>query len=216
MSPERSLKVSVLASGTGTNLQALIDQVHGREGVEIVGVASDKPDALALDRAASAGIETAVFPASQYAGDRVARDAALADWLRARGTQLVVMAGYMQIVGPAFLDRFPDAVINLHPALLPAFPGIDAVSQAIAYGVKVFGVTVHFVDEGVDSGPVIMQRSVELRDARELDDVLPHIHAIEHQILPEVVRLFARGAVRIASTHPRRVLVGPLAVLPER
>jgi phosphoribosylglycinamide formyltransferase-1 len=216
MSPERSLKVSVLASGTGTNLQALIDQVHGREGVEIVGVASDKPDALALDRAASAGIETAAFAASEYAGDRVARDAALADWLKARGTQLVVMAGYMQLVGPAFLDRFPDAVINLHPALLPAFPGIDAVSQAIAYGVKVFGVTVHFVDEGVDSGPVIMQRSVELRDARELDDVLPHIHAIEHQILPEVVRLFARGAVRIASTHPRRVLVGPLAVLPER
>lgn len=216
MSPERSLKVSVLASGTGTNLQALIDQVHGREGIEIVGVASDKPDALALDRAASAGIETAVFAASEYGGDRVARDAALAGWLRARGTQLVVMAGYMQIVGPAFLDRFPDAVINLHPALLPAFPGIDAVSQAIAYGVKVFGVTVHFVDEGVDSGPVIMQRSVELRDARELDDVLPHIHAIEHQILPEVVRLFARGAVRIASTHPRRVLVGPLAVLPER
>ena len=216
MSAGRSLKVAVLASGTGTNLQALIDQVHGREGVEIVGVASDKPDALALDRAQSAGIETAAFPLSGYAADRVARDAALADWLRSRGTQLVVMAGYMQIVGPAFLDRFPDAVINLHPALLPAFPGIDAVGQAIAYGVKVFGVTVHFVDEGVDSGPVIMQRSVELPDARELDDVLPHIHAIEHQILPEVVRLFARGAVRIASTHPRRVLVGPLAVLPER
>jgi phosphoribosylglycinamide formyltransferase-1 len=215
MSTERSLKVAVLASGTGTNLQALIDQVHGREGIEIVGVASDKPDALAIDRAAAAGIETAVFPAAEYALDRVARDAALADWLRSRGTQLVVMAGYMQIVGPAFLDRFPDAVINLHPALLPAFPGMDAVSQAIAYGVKVFGVTVHFVDEGVDSGPVIMQRSVSLPDARELDDVLPHIHAIEHQILPEVVRLFARGAVRIASTHPRRVLVGPLAVLPE-
>jgi phosphoribosylglycinamide formyltransferase-1 len=216
MSPESSLKVSVLASGTGTNLQALIDQVHGREGIQIVAVASDKPDALAIDRAASAGIQTAVFPASQYAFDRVARDAALADWLRARGTQLVVMAGYMQIVGPAFLDRFPDAVINLHPALLPAFPGIDAVGQAIAYGVKVFGVTVHFVDQGVDSGPVIMQRAVELPDAREIDDVLPHIHAIEHQILPEVVRLFARGAVRIASTHPRRVLVGPVAVLPER
>jgi phosphoribosylglycinamide formyltransferase-1 len=215
MSTERSLKVAVLASGTGTNLQALIDQVHGREGIEIVGVASDKPDALAIDRAAAAGIETAVFPAAEYALDRVARDAALADWLRSRGTQLVVMAGYMQIVGPAFLERFPDAVINVHPALLPAFPGMDAVSQAIAYGVKVFGVTVHFVDEGVDSGPVIMQRSVSLPDARELDDVLPHIHAIEHQILPEVVRLFARGAVRIASTHPRRVLVGPLAVLPE-
>lgn len=216
MTPETALKVAVLASGTGTNLQALIDQVHGREGIHIVAVGSDKPDALALERARVAGIETAVFAAGDFGNDRARRDGAMADWLRARGVQLVVLAGYMQILGPAFLDRFPDAVINLHPALLPAFPGMDAVSQALSYGVKVFGVTVHFVDEGVDSGPVIMQRSVELPDARELDDVLPHIHAIEHQILPEVVRLFGRGAVRIASTHPRRVLVGPLAVLPER
>lgn len=216
MTPDKSLKVAVLASGAGTNLQALIDQVHGREGIEIVAVGSDKSEALALERARLAGIETGVYPASDYGNDRAARDGAMADWLRARQVQLVVLAGYMQILGPAFLDRFSDAVINLHPALLPAFPGLDAVGQAIAYGVKVFGVTVHFVDEGVDSGPVIMQRAVELPDAREVDDVLPHIHAIEHQILPEVVRLFARGAVRIASTHPRRVLVGPLAVLPER
>jgi len=139
----------------------------------------------------------------------------MAGWLRERGTQLVVMAGYMQLVSEPFLDRFSDAVINVHPSLLPAFPGIDAVSQAISYGVKLFGVTVHFADAGLDTGPVIMQRSVGLPDARELDDVLPHIHEIEHQMLPEVVRLFARGAVRIASTHPRRVLVGPLAVLPE-
>jgi phosphoribosylglycinamide formyltransferase-1 len=216
MMVEKSLKVAVLASGTGTNLQALIDQVHGREGIEIVAVGGDKPDALALERAHTAGIETAVFETSDHGGNRNARDQAMADWLRSRGAQLVVLAGYMQMLRPDFLDRFPDAVINLHPALLPAFPGMDAVGQAIAYGVKVFGVTVHFVDEGLDSGPVIMQRSVELPDAREVDDVLPHIHAIEHQILPEVVRLFARGAVRIASTHPRRVLVGPLAVLPER
>ncbi|MGH3025947.1 MAG: phosphoribosylglycinamide formyltransferase, partial [Gaiellaceae bacterium] len=130
-------------------------------------------------------------------------------------TQLVVMAGYMQLVSEEFLDRFPDAVINVHPSLLPAFPGIDAVGQALAYGVKLFGVTVHFADAGLDTGPVIMQRSIGLPDARELDDVLPHIHALEHEMLPEVVRLFARGAVRIASTHPRRVLAGPLAVLPE-
>jgi phosphoribosylglycinamide formyltransferase-1 len=140
----------------------------------------------------------------------------MADWLRERGVQLVVMAGYMQVVSEVFLDRFSDAVINIHPSLLPAFPGMDAVGQALAYGVKIFGVTVHFADAGVDTGPVIMQRSVELPDAREDEDVWPHIHAIEYQILPEVVRLFARGAVRIASTHPRRVLVGPLAVLPER
>lgn len=216
MSPESSLKVAVLASGNGTNLQALIDQVHGREGISIVAVASDNPEAYALERAASAGVPTAVFQRREFGDDRRARDRAMADWLRDRGSQLVVMAGYMQLVSEEFLDRFPDAVINIHPSLLPAFPGIDAVSQALAYGVKLFGVTVHFADGGLDSGPVIMQRSIALPDARELDDVLPHIHAIEHQMLPEVVRLFARGAVRIASTHPRRVLVGPLAVLPER
>jgi phosphoribosylglycinamide formyltransferase-1 len=216
MSSDRSLKVAVLASGRGTNLQALLDQVHGREGVSIVAVASDNPEAQALERAAQAGIPTAVFAPDEHGGDRRVRDRAMAAWLRERGTQLVVMAGYMQLVSEEFLDRFPDAVINVHPSLLPAFPGIDAVSQALAYGVKLFGVTVHFADPGLDTGPVIMQRSVGLPDARELDDVLPHIHALEHQMLPEVVRLFARGAVRIASTHPRRVLVGPLAVLPER
>jgi phosphoribosylglycinamide formyltransferase-1 len=216
MSSENTLKVAVLASGTGTNLQALIDEVHGRDGITIVAVASDNPEAQALERAAEAGIPTAVFARREFAGDRVARDRAMAAWLRERGTQLVVMAGYMQLVSEEFLDRFPDAVINVHPSLLPAFPGIDAVGQSIAYGVKLFGVTVHFADAGLDTGAVIMQRSVGLPDARELDDVLPHIRAIEHQMLPEVVRLFARGAVRIASTHPRRVLVGPLAVLPER
>lgn len=209
------MKVAVLASGAGTNLQALLDEVHGREGITIVAVASDNPDAYALERAAAADVPTAVFPRIEFGGDRVARDRAMADWLREHGTQLVVMAGYMQLVSEPFLDRFSDAVINVHPSLLPAFPGIDAVSQALAYGVKLFGVTVHFADASLDTGPVIMQRSIGLPDARELDDVLPHIHALEYQMLPEVVRLFARGAVRIASTHPRRVLVGPLAVLPE-
>lgn len=216
MSAGGSLKVAVLASGTGSNLQALLDQVHGREGVAIVAVASDNPEAQALERAALAGVQTAVFEPAAFSGDRTARDRAMADWLREQGTQLVVMAGYMQLVSAEFLDRFPDAVINIHPSLLPAFPGIDAVGQSLAYGVKVFGVTVHFADTGLDTGPVIMQRAVELPDAREPDDVWPRLHEIEHQILPEVVRLFARGAVRIAPTHPRRVLVGPLAVLPER
>jgi len=215
MTPDRSLKVAVLASGSGTNLQALLDQVHGRQGVSIVAVASDNPEAHALERAAGADVPTAVFARADFAGDRLARDRGLADWLREQGTQLVVMAGYMQLVSEEFLNRFPDAVINLHPSLLPAFPGMDAVGQSLAYGVKIFGVTVHFADGGLDTGPVIMQRAVELPDAREPDDVWPHLHAIEHQILPEVVRLFARGAVRIASTHSRRVLVGPLAVMPE-
>ncbi len=199
----------MLASGRGTNLQALLDQVHGRDGIQIVALATDHAEALALERAQAAGIPTAVFERSAYAGDRLARDLAMADWLREQATQLVVMAGYMQVVTEEILDRFPDAVINIHPSLLPAFPGIDAVDQALAYGVKIFGVTVHFADRGIDTGPVIMQRSVELPDARQPDDVWPQLHAIEHQILPEVVRLFARGEVRVASTHARRVLLGP-------
>lgn len=216
MSSGDSLRVAVLASGAGTNLQALIDQVHGRDGVRIVAVASDNPEAQALERATQAEIPTAVFDRQGFRGDRRARDRAMADWLREQGAQLVVMAGYMQLVSEGFLDRFPDAVINIHPSLLPAFPGLDAVGQALAYGVKLFGVTVHYADPGADSGPVIMQRAVGLPDAREPADVVPHLQALEHQMLPEVVRLFAGGAVRIASTHPRRVLVGPLAVLPER
>jgi phosphoribosylglycinamide formyltransferase-1 len=216
MSPDTPLKLAVLASGTGSNLQALLDRVHGREGIVLVAVASDNPEAQALERAARAGVPTAVFERSAFGGDRRARDRAMADWLRECGTQLVVMAGYMQLVCEEFLDRFPDAVINIHPSLLPAFPGIDAVAQSIAYGVKIFGVTVHFADSGLDTGPVIMQRAVELPEAREQDDVWPHLHAIEHELLPEVVRLFARGDVRIASTHPRRVLVGPIVGMTDR
>jgi phosphoribosylglycinamide formyltransferase 1 len=210
------LNVAVLASGAGTNLQALLDEVHGRDGVEIVAVASDKPDAPALERARVAGVGTRCFRRDEFSGDRVARDVAMADWLTERSAGLIVLAGYMQLVSPEFLARFPDAVINVHPALLPAFPGLDAVGQALAYGVKVFGVTVHFVDEGVDSGPVILQRSIELPDAREPGDVLPHLHAIEHQLLPEAVRLYARGQVRIDPTDRRRVRTGSLAVVPDR
>ena len=136
------LRVAVLASGAGTNLQALLDHVHGRDGIEIVAVASDRARVPALDRARAAGVPLAVFARTDYA-DRGARDRAMAAWLLEHRVQLVVLAGYMQIVSPEFLAAFPSAVINVHPALLPAFPGLDAVRQAIAYGVKVFGVTVH-------------------------------------------------------------------------
>ncbi len=201
------LRVAVLASGAGTNLQALLDQVHGRDGIEIVAVASDKPAAPALERARTAGVPVATFPAAAYGG-RTARDLAMGAWLLEHGSRLVVLAGYMQIVGREFLALFPGTVINIHPALLPAFPGLDAVAQALAYGVKVFGVTVHFVDEGVDTGPVILQRAIELPDAREADAVLARLHAIEHELLPEAVRLIAHGAVRIDPKNPRHVLVG--------
>ena len=200
------MNVAVLASGAGTNLQALLDRVHLRGGIEIVAVASDKPDAPALDRARAAGVPTASFPSSAHA-DRDERDRAMADWLVGRGVELVVLAGYMQLLSDEFLSRFPDRVINVHPALLPAFPGLAAVDQALAYGVKVFGVTVHFVDGGVDSGPVILQRAVELPFARDAGEVLERLHPIEHELLPEAVRLIARGAVSFDPANPRRVVI---------
>ncbi len=200
------MRVAVLASGQGTNLQALLDKVHGREGIEVAAVASDKPDARALERARASEVETGVFSLDGYS-DRAARDRAMASWLRSRGAELVVLAGYMQLLSDEFLAAFPSGIINVHPALLPAFPGLRAVEQAIEYGVKVFGVTVHFVDQGVDTGPVILQRAVELPDARSAEEVLERLHPIEHELLPEAVRLIARGAVRIDPQRPRRVIV---------
>jgi phosphoribosylglycinamide formyltransferase-1 len=199
------MNVAVLASGEGTNLQALLDQVHGRDGVTIVAVASDKPGARALERARSVGVGAAAFEAGERG--RVERDRAMAEWLVEQGVELVVLAGYMQLLDPEFLRRFPNRVINVHPALLPAFPGLHAVEQAIAYGVKVFGVTVHFVDEGVDSGPVILQRAVELPDARDPSEVLARLRPIEHELLPEAVRLIARGAVRFDTANSRRIVI---------
>jgi phosphoribosylglycinamide formyltransferase-1 len=197
----------VLASGTGTNLQALLDSVHGHEA-EIVAVASDKPAVPALERARAAGVETEVFERSAYA-DRAARDAAMADWLQARGVELVVLAGYMALLDSGFITRFRERILNVHPALLPAFPGVGAIEQALAYGVKVFGVTVHFVDEGVDTGPVILQQAVEIADATDPAEVHRRLQPIEHALLPEAVRLIARGAVRRDPDHPRRVITGP-------
>ncbi len=200
------MNVGVLASGAGTNLQALLDRVHGREGVRIVGVASDKPDAPALGRARVARLAHASFPVAVHP-DRVGRDRAMADWLLERDVELVVLAGYMQLLSDEFLARFPDRVINVHPALLPAFPGLAAVEQAVSYGVKVFGVTVHFVDGGVDSGPVILQRALEMPDAADPAVVLERLHPIEHELLPEAVRLIARGAVSFDPANPRRVVI---------
>ena len=205
MSPFR---IAVLASGSGTNLQAILDKLHGGGGVEVVGVASDKPDAGALERARGAGVETAVFPGEAYGG-REERDAAIADWLAERGVDLVVLAGYLQLLSPAFVDRFRNRIINVHPALLPSFPGLDAVQQAIEHGSKVTGVTVHFVDEGVDSGPIIFQAPVAVPESRDWDELEEEIHRNEHRLLPEAIRLIAAGRVRIDSENPRLVIVEP-------
>jgi phosphoribosylglycinamide formyltransferase-1 len=199
------LRVGVMVSGTGTNLQALIEQVHGHEAV-LVGVAASAPSAPALERARAAGIATASFPRRDYA-DRAARDVALASWLVEREVKLVVLAGFMELLTPGFLSRFPVGVINVHPSLLPAFPGLHAIEQALEYGVKVFGVTVHFVDEGTDTGPVILQRAVELPDASDADAVLAALRPLEHALLPEAVRLIARGALAPDPENRRRVRI---------
>ncbi len=201
------MRVGVLASGAGTNLQAILDRVHGRAGVEVVAVGSDKADAPALERAAAAGVPSATFPLADYA-DRAERDAAMATFLESHGVELVVLAGYMALLTPGFLARFPQRVINVHPALLPAFPGVRAIEQALDYGVKVFGVTVHFVDDGVDTGPVIGQRAVELPDATGVGEVREALRPLEHALLCDAVDQIARGAISFDPERPRRVTVG--------
>ncbi len=204
-----TFRIVVLASGGGTNLQAILDQLHGgEEGVEVVGVGSDKPNAMALERADKAGVGTGVFPVADYS-DREERDRALGDWIESREPDLVVLAGYMQLLSPEFVGRFPNRVINVHPALLPAFPGINAVQQAIDHGSKITGVTVHFVDEGVDSGPIIMQRPVPVAPSRDWDETERAIHATEHALLPEAIRMLAAGRVRIDDQNPRLVHIDP-------
>ena len=174
-----SRAIGVLVSGEGTNLQALIDA-----DLPIRAVASNREGVPALARAQRAAIPAAVFALDGHA-DREARDLAMADWLEDRGVQLVVLAGYMHLLAPSFLERFPDRVVNVHPSLLPSFPGMHPIEEALAAGVETTGVTVHLVDEGVDSGPVLRQEPVPVEPRETL---VERIHAVEHRLLPEVVR----------------------------
>jgi phosphoribosylglycinamide formyltransferase-1 len=171
--------IGVLVSGSGTNLQALLDA-----GLPVVAVASNRRDAPALARAG--GIRTAAFEAADYEG-RDTRDAAMADWLEEQGVRLVVLAGYMHLLTPAFLDRFPNAVVNVHPSLLPEFPGAHAVEEQLAAGVRESGATVHIVDEGVDSGPVLAQERVPVLPGDTPETLHARIKEIEHRLLPRVV-----------------------------
>jgi phosphoribosylglycinamide formyltransferase-1 len=200
-------RIAVLLSGRGTNLQALLEQVHGFDAV-IACVASDKDDAPGLRRAREADIPVKTFPAGDYP-DREARDAAMAAWLTGQEVEIVVLAGYMAILTPAFVAAFPDRVVNVHPSLLPAFPGMRAVEQAVEYGVRVFGVTVHLVDDGVDSGAIILQRAIDLPEMKDPAEVHQILQGIEHELLPEAVRLLARGAVSRDPDNPRRLIVAP-------
>jgi phosphoribosylglycinamide formyltransferase 1 len=171
--------IGVLASGYGTNLQALLDAE-----LPVVAVASNRNDAYALIRARGAGIPTATFALDCHA-DRAERDLVMATWLEEHGVELVVLAGYMHLLTPPFLRRFPGRVVNVHPSLLPAFPGAHAIDEALAAGVETTGVTVHLVDDGVDTGPVLAQEPVPVEPRATLVD---RIHGVEHRLLPEVVR----------------------------
>ena len=200
-----SFRVGVLVSGEGSNLQALIDDLAGSD-IEIVGVASSRADARGLARAETAGIETAVFSLADEP-DRAKRDDALAGWLEERAVELVVLAGFMELLTPGFIRRFAGRIVNVHPALLPAFPGLGAIEQAMEHGVKVAGVTVHFVDEGVDSGPILLQEPFELPYHRDISAIRQHFHDVEHRLLPRAVRLIATGRVSLDPDNPRLVRV---------
>ena len=199
-------RIVVLASGSGTNLQAILDALHGRDGVRVVAVGSDRVGARALERARAAGIETASFPRNGYDGREV-RDAAIGNWIEAHRTDLVVLAGYMQLLSEAFVARFRHRIVNIHPALLPAFPGLDAIGQALDAGVEVTGVTVHFVDEGVDTGPVLLQREVPVPADRDRAALEETIHVTEHELYPEAIRMIAAGRVRIEANGPSVVIL---------
>ncbi len=177
--------VGVLVSGSGTNLQALIDA-----GVPVAAVAANVARAPALERATRAGVAAAAFPLGDHV-DRDARDTAMADWLVRHGVELVVCAGYMQLLRPVFLARFPNRVVNVHPALLPAFPGAHAVEDALAAGVTETGATIHLVDDGVDTGMILRQECVAVLPGDTAETLHARIRAVEHRLLPEVVRELA-------------------------
>ena len=201
------MNIGVLVSGTGTNLGALLAaQAAGALApARIVAVISNRPDVAALDRARVAGVPAEVVDHRAFPS-REAFDAALIAALRAHEVEAVVLAGFMRILTPTFLGAFPGRVVNTHPALCPAFPGTDAPAQALAHGVKVTGVTVHVVDAGVDTGPIIAQRAVPVRPGDDARSLHARIQAEEHRLLPAVVRALAAGRLTVAG---RTVRIAP-------
>jgi phosphoribosylglycinamide formyltransferase 1 len=188
------VRLGVLVSGSGSNLQALIERVHGGAAT-IAGVCSSNDEAFALERARSAGIESEVFTLASYGGERERRDGAMADWLAQREVGLVICAGFMGVLSAVFLARFPDRVLNLHPSLLPAFPGANAIEDAYSAGVAETGVTVHLVDEVLDGGPIVAQCSLPVNYHETSEGLRARVHAAEHRLLPAVVEDVARGAL---------------------
>lgn len=200
------LNIGVLVSGNGSNLQAIIDRIEdGTLQARIACVISNKADAFALERARRHGIPSHVIDHRAHAG-RESYDTAIVELLRSHGARLVVLAGFMRIVTPVLLEAFPHAVMNIHPALLPAFPGLHAQRQALQYAVKVAGCTVHFVDEGTDTGPIIIQAVVPVLGDDTEDTLSARIQKEEHRIYPEAVNLFAQGRLTVEG---RKVIIAP-------
>ena len=214
----KSLRIAVLASGGGTNLQALIDHAAaGTLGADIALVLSNNPQAGALERARKAGIATCCIDHRQFAG-REEFDRAVVAALQQAKTELVVLAGFMRILSPFFIDAFAGRIMNIHPALLPAFPGLHVQRKAIEYGARFAGCTVHFVDGGVDTGPIVIQAVVPVHDDDSEETLAARILAQEHQIYPEAIRLFAAGRLQVEgrkvrilppTPQPSGVLVNP-------
>ena len=206
MTPEKRTRLGVLASGSGTNLEAIAQAIDdGDVPATVALVLSDNPDAFALERARRRGIETRVINLRDYE-DRPAYDRAIVDALEKAGVDLVVLAGYMKLVGPGFVDAFSGRIMNIHPALLPSFPGEQGVKDALEHGVKVSGVTVHFVDKGLDTGPIIVQEAVPVEEGDDVETLHNRIHLAEYRAYPLAIRLFAQGRLLIEG---RRVTVLP-------
>ena len=202
---EQKLKIAVLVSGSGTNLQTLIEQLHQEpdSGIDIAVVISERQRAYALTRAEHAGIPTRVVKTQDFK-NRVDFDAAISREIEQAGAELIVLAGFMKLFQPPFVRKYRNRILNVHPTLLPAFPGAHPVADTLAYGVKVAGVTVHFVDEGVDSGPIIAQRVVPVLDTDDEESLHARIQVEEHQLYPQVIKWYAQGQLKIEG---RKVIV---------
>jgi phosphoribosylglycinamide formyltransferase-1 len=187
-------RVAVLASGSGTNLQALLDDPD--VGPSVVLVVSDKPEAMALERARSRGVKTTVLVPQQFES-REAHDEALRSALEEERIDFILFAGYMRILTPVVVKAFKGRWLNIHPSLLPAFPGAHPIRDALAWGAKVTGVTVHFVDEEVDHGPIVLQQSVEVLPEDDEESLLTRVHEVEHRLYPRAARLLAQGRLRV-------------------
>lgn len=191
------MNIAVLVSGNGTNLQAIIDAVKsGYIPAKIALVLSDKKDAFALERARKAGIETVVLDKKDFT-TREAFDKEIMKNLKKRDAGLVVLAGFMRLLSPGFIKEYRNKIINIHPALLPSFKGTHGIKDALEHGAKVTGATVHFVDEKLDNGAIILQRTVEVRDDDTEETLLERVHKEEHTIYPEAIKLFVEGKLKV-------------------